>query len=755
MVTPALENPDWYAITGDQMYLTGMAECNCGTYEHLRHDVRDAYMDAPILATLHTPDVCSHGLSEAHVDRRMTAALKGLAVPADAPVLSVEPTVLAATLRGLEPCDAVDIGLLLDAEREREAAYAIRDAEAIASTPRHTYALPPTDPRAAWTRLVWHRYIGGVEASIVEPRLTLTVARTETCWCPVWAWAGQPAVQLHTGGCDAGLGGRVTVFGTDLAAHLGVATGSTVPGPWLAAKLRGVTEEQLPAAFAAEQPALDAAEFRGATAAAWELTLAVDRVEEQQTEAEQQEPQREQEPTPQPVPPVSTASGGATADVTAKAQEALRWASEPALVDEIFCTRELKAMREYARVSMVSPLVTLMASLTAAMAAMPTWLRLPAIVGIMPSPMNFLHSAVGHSGAGKSGAMSPFFIPRGITLPDPTTPGSGAAIAAEFVTMRKEDGVLVPELHTEVARMYWPEIAKIAAVKGRQGDTTGAELCSAWSGEPLGSKTKSDPAFCPAGIYRATATIGAQLATIALLFDPDSALMGLTQRLWLCSGLLTEVPVEGTAEWEALVTGAVRRPIPPHLELPAYFFAQGTPALPEIAVDAAVWREVREDRLRSQAKIGVDPNAALETHLNLMRLRLAAAVTLMTEGEVAVPLRWWRWTGHLAEHHRRVRHAGQIAATIAGVSEAVSAGELDGVRADSRAAGQHRRALEAQLRWCNSQGEPFTLRDARQATSPGYRRENLIDLLSELAAAGELICEKINGGVWYMRAAVN
>ena len=667
--------PNWSDIVRSEMWQCGRAECGCATYQHVDHEGDEYAGEPPILATLHDSEICSDGLDVAHVPVGMRAALRDIAVPAGVPVLAVDRAMLAAALRGL-PADGAGALAAVAAEREAESEHAAMGVEAVEAYLK------------GWAE--------AEDEAALDAANHISYAHLPIDGDPAATWFATTLNPLDPQGEHAGddLRRRAEARVRHEAALAGEVA----------------TPEAVATRYAAVEAALAAAEGMMPVAPTAPVAFA-------------------------PVVVTDVTDGGdAIARVAAEAQAALEHASEPALLDSIFCTPELAAQREFSRLSLVSPMVGLMADLSAMLAMIPPTVTLPPIIG-KPSGFNFLHSPVGPSGAGKGGATDVSVIihtSAGEGLPRVQgAVGSGEVLASKFTKVSvNEDGSKEAEVHTPSVRLYWSEITKIAAVKGRSGSTIGPELCQAWSSEELGSDTKSQTSFAEAHTYRLTAAIAAQLATIALLFDPASALMGLSQRLWLVSAVLTEIPAPGTPEWDALIDAEVI-PNPRYVTIP--HFKPG-----QIHVEKAVWREVRE--LRLQAQLNPRPDAALETHMNLMRLRIAAGAAMLHNEPPAVTMRWWRWTDHMAEHHRRVRRAGQIAARIATTTGAVEAGEFDAVRADARAMRQHCTALDAQRRWCAKQPGAFAYRDAQQGTKAGtYRRENLQSLLDELVARGELL----------------
>lgn len=424
-----------------------------------------------------------------------------------------------------------------------------------------------------------------------------------------------------------------------------------------------------------------------------------------------------------------------------RARTQLLYASEKALYDRIFCTELMAGLRERSRVAMVSPTMKLMADLSAVLSLIPPTLTIPAIVTDKRSGFNSIHSVVARSGSGKGGADDASFVPvwkptPGFVMPGmpPRIPasravGSGEVIASRFASVEEdESGAKVAKVHTENGRLYWPEITKIAAVKGKNNSTLAAELCQLWSSEGLGSDTKNDAAFCDPHTYRATVTIGSQLATIALLYDPAASLMGLSQRIWLVSGEDTESPERDTPEWWALMKA---RPDSTKWTLEIPRFPVG-----DVEVDDEVAVEVRI--MAYDLRHGEETQEVeLRTHTALMRLRYALAAAVYHGEEPRITKQWWDWTAELAEHHHRVRRAAMIAAGIGSVGEATQQGVKEALKKQAREATEHTLAMQGSLKWARKRDAPFT---SSQMGHPGgansYRRANHSDIAADLVTAG-------------------
>ncbi|MBS4102861.1 hypothetical protein [Tsukamurella paurometabola] len=444
--------------------------------------------------------------------------------------------------------------------------------------------------------------------------------------------------------------------------------------------------------------------------------------------------------TPSTPPATTETADDQIQAVKLRARAQLLHASEPELLDKIFCTKQMETLRENARLSLVSPTVKLMADLTGVLSLVPPTVTLPPIVMDSEAGLNFIHNVVGRSGAGKSTSTkvtfrayrkSEFGVIGTVEEhpPIPRSVGSGEVIASVFAHIETDDdGNKEAVVHNPYARLFWPEITKLTAVRGRSGSTIASELCQLWSSEQLGADTKTETAFCDEHEYRCTVTVASQLATAGAMYDPASTLMGLGQRVWNVSAELTEAPEEGSPEWDALADAA------PKIDRMALHLPAFLPG--PVPVDPKVHREVRVLRMRMAVEEET-PELALETHTALMRLKLAVAAAIYHGEPAAVTWEWWCWTEHLLEHHRRVRTACQTAVGITRVGEAVDQGVRDTLRKEAREASEHRGAMQRALKWARKQTVPFTASEqGRAGGRRSYREENSEQICMDLVAAG-------------------
>lgn len=440
-----------------------------------------------------------------------------------------------------------------------------------------------------------------------------------------------------------------------------------------------------------------------------------------------------------------------------KAEEVMARADDPALLDAIFSTPLLQGIRRRAELAQVSPMTSLSANLNAIFSVVPPDVMLPRITGKNRSPLNMITVAVDESGGGKGGltavdiepippvAGSPLTLPESFsgacTVPHPITVGSGEAISAAYSTVKqdKETGVFTSTNHTVSVWFAWDEVTKILAVRDRKSSTIEAELCQGFSGERLGSQTKTNPAWTDAGSYRFLASIAAQRVTATGLFANER--VGLLQRIWWVSAAyrLSEEDAapeklaagrrSADGQWFAEPEGTERR-IP--VTLPPW------PTDKVIPVAADVAAEI--EAARAAHGLGKKKHE-WDRHEFQIRLRLAAGGAIM-HGECRVTRHWWDWAGHLMEHSKHVRAAVAALRDVADAGLATSAGKADAVRADARSAAQWHNAVSATSRWAEGR-PPFTLRDAVRPARNSYRGDNMQAILAALVDVGVLAAETV------------
>ncbi|MBN3458252.1 hypothetical protein JNN96_29865 [Mycobacterium sp. DSM 3803] len=498
-------------------------------------------------------------------------------------------------------------------------------------------------------------------------------------------------------------------------------------------------------------------------------------------------------PAPDPVPQVD-GQGGEDAESETDAQAAAQAAADahmaaadaPELLDAVFCTPLLQQIRDRAKKSQVSAMLALSANINAVLSVVPYQVCLPKLTGKRRQPLNLITVPVDESGGGKGGATTPDIdpvphgtaggftgIPAGYmpgpdgvrpipTVPTPLPAGSGEAIAEFYAHMEKceHTGEKISVNHAWAAWLAWDEVAKILAVRDRKGSTIEPELCHGWSWETLGSKTKTNPFWVEPRTYRMLVTICAQLVTAAGLLADEYT--GLVQRIWWVSAAY--LIDEADAAPEKLAEG--RR------SADGEWFSEPDDEDPLILVELPEWPE--GNVLRVAASVAAEIEAARanhgrgrkshpwDRHQFLIRLRLAAAGAIM-HGCADVTAEWWAWAGLLIEHSKHVRAAVVALRGTATTKVATDAGRSDAIRAEARSTAQWRRAVEATEKWAAKQLQEhpdtagrFTEGQAKRAAGPGFRKDNMAEILEALRGVGRLTQELINvpsagGNVMYHR----
>ncbi|WP_435594690.1 hypothetical protein [Tsukamurella tyrosinosolvens] len=498
-------------------------------------------------------------------------------------------------------------------------------------------------------------------------------------------------------------------------------------------------------------------------------------------------------PTPTAAPAVRDAApadehtdSDAQAAAQAKAEAHMAAADDPELLDAVFCTPLLEEIRARAKKAQVSPMLALSANINGLLSVVPYQVCLPKLTGKRRQPLNLITVPIDESGGGKGGATTVDIdpVPHGsgstfvglpadatagaagvekiLRVPSTATVGSGEAIAERYAYIEKckETGERISVNHSTVAWLAWDEVAKILAVRDRKGSTIEPELCHGWSWERLGSATKTNPFWVEACSYRMLVTICAQLVTAAGLLADEYT--GLVQRIWWVSAAYTideedaapEKLAAGrrdeTGDWFAEPDD--EQPLI-RVELPEW------PADGVLRVAAAVAAEIEEARANHGRGKKAHP---WDRHQLLIRLRLAAAGAIM-HGCADVTAEWWAWAGLLIEHSKHVRAAVVALRGTAATKAATEDGKKDALRAEARSTAQWRRAVDSTEKWAEKQLRDaadnlgrFTLNQAKRAAGPGFRKDNMGDILAALIQVGRLVPDVVTvpsagGDVIYYR----
>lgn len=413
--------------------------------------------------------------------------------------------------------------------------------------------------------------------------------------------------------------------------------------------------------------------------------------------------------------------------------------------EEMWSARgDLGYIRDFARAYRVAPLAVLGVALARVVAHTPPNVVLPAFVGSQAS-LNLFVALVGRSGQGKGGAEQAGMAV--LDVADPLTPasvGSGEGIPHLFVRAEKvweeyegRDGkphrrqVFQVRQHAQAALLSVPEVDTIAALAGRAGSTLAPELRKAWMGEALGFQYASLDKRLPVAThaYRLALIVGVQPARAgALLDDVDG---GTPQRyLWLPT-MDPAAPLE--------------RPDPPGEVLP--WVTPKPTACPlrsgrwELPVCAEAAEMIDANRLRVLRGDG----DALDTHLLLTRLKVAAALGLLA-GRCEVGEQDWALGGYLMGVSSRTRGGIQREAILKDRMLTESSARKDAHRAIIAEEVIGRRAVERVARRVYERlaaARTMTRRDV-QAAIAARDRKYLDDALYMLLDAGKISKEASN-----------
>jgi hypothetical protein len=285
-------------------------------------------------------------------------------------------------------------------------------------------------------------------------------------------------------------------------------------------------------------------------------------------------------------------------------------------------------IRAAAHARMVSADAVLLAVLARVVMLTPPGVALPAIVGSRVS-LNLFVSIIDASGGGKSAAVNVAreLLPhRRDDIADPILPSSGEGLIEAYMGMRETEGddgkTRKERMQTRTAGLAWVDEGQgLLAQSERSGSTIMETIRSAWMGGDLGqhNATEERRRWLKAHHYRLSMIVGFQLAYAASLIADGEG--GTPQRFTFA--LASDPSIDPDAQW------------PGELE----FEPQPTVALgADITFDCELVAGIRTRRLqRSRGTLVVDP---LDTHADLRRMKLAAAVALL-EGRTHVNAEDW------------------------------------------------------------------------------------------------------------------
>jgi hypothetical protein len=313
---------------------------------------------------------------------------------------------------------------------------------------------------------------------------------------------------------------------------------------------------------------------------------------------------KSESPTPTPPPNIDPETGEIIEQSWTNLPEAF-WHARPAF----------EHIRAAAHARMVSADAVLLAVLARVVMLTPPGIALPAIVGSRVS-LNLFVSIIDASGGGKSAAVAVAreLVPhRRDDIADPILPSSGEGLIEAYMGTRDAGDGKKERAQTKTAGLAWVDEGQgLLAQSERSGSTIMETIRSAWMGGDLGqhNATEERRRWLKAHKYRLSMVVGFQLAYAASLIADGEG--GTPQRFTFA--LASDPSIDPHAEW------------PGELDFePRPTFALGD----DITFDCELVAGIRERRLqRSRGTLVVDP---LDTHADLRRMKLAAAVALLEE----------------------------------------------------------------------------------------------------------------------------
>ncbi|KAB5608002.1 hypothetical protein [Bifidobacterium jacchi] len=400
----------------------------------------------------------------------------------------------------------------------------------------------------------------------------------------------------------------------------------------------------------------------------------------------------------------------------------------------------LTRIRDAARQSLAAPWGVFMALLARVATVLPPHVVVPAFVGAAPASLNVFVALVGPSGKGKGACESV----AGALLPDirdavTSQPGSGEGLVTMFCERVADesgggdgDGPrTILHCTNRRALLSVPEVSTLGAVMGRQGSTLAGELTKAWSGEPLGSRTKyaAGTFRAPRYGYRLCLITGVQEGNAGVLFNEADT--GLPQR-FLWAG--TQDDERHAIDYEQWGPGGVMpladaSRFPEDLRSIQSLYRQGDRwdmighgdgyPLTQVRYPEAARRDTFEERRRNLVGQAGD---SLDAHGNLVRLKVAALLPWL-DPDRAAPLTVtdddWRLSGEVLAYSQAVRRRCMEAERARRVETAADYARLK--KAASREAEdeqdelRERTADRVRRFLAKHPGESFAARDIRNA----------------------------------------
>lgn len=340
-------------------------------------------------------------------------------------------------------------------------------------------------------------------------------------------------------------------------------------------------------------------------------------------------------------------------------------------------TDTLRHVRDFAHARRVGPWGLLGVCLARVVAVVPPTVQLPPLVGANAS-INLFVGLVGTSGSFKGAteqaAQDAFRLGPIFT----TGVGSGEGINHMFAHYEKNTGTVMDR---DKVMFSVPEIDTLAALGNRNGTTLLSQLRKAWSGEALtfGYVDKTKAIEVARHSYRLTLVAGIQPGRGGTLIEDSDG--GTPQRfIWLPTQdpdmprikpqEPEQVDLRGIANgWpggsdlaEKITAATTGAGIEPHvLELPEW--------VAKLIDDNAV------DKHRGESN-----DSALDGHLGLCRIKVAAGLALLHNQRVISPL-MWDLSGVVMDVSQQTRAGVEKHLAEQGAKENLARGKAEGIRA--------------------------------------------------------------------------
>jgi hypothetical protein len=281
---------------------------------------------------------------------------------------------------------------------------------------------------------------------------------------------------------------------------------------------------------------------------------------------------------------------------------------------------ELKHIQELAKAQLASPFSVLGVVLARVVAAVPSFVLLPPVVGGYGS-LNSFYAMVGKSGSGKGISERVASLGFDIAKPAQTfNAGSGEGLAhlyARRAKVKDENGksVTVIERIRDSILLSIPEVDSLTALGGRSGSTLISQLRQAWSGEHLGFAYADPDKALPIDehSYRLTLLVGVQPGRAGAILDDSDG--GTPQRfIWLPTRLDADAPDD-----------FMDPPLAWQWELPTPWKANSRGKVILGLPDA-----IRDFVRKENARLRKDPDSfELDEHFYYAQLKLSGAFALL------------------------------------------------------------------------------------------------------------------------------